>query len=91
MVKYVCYTGLWIHWFHDPGVTIPNGSITIGWMSLGCMGHSRLNSILPLMLHMVCCAMVGALALYYRSLETAPIVAPQVLEVDQLGEIVTYS
>jgi hypothetical protein len=62
MVKCVCYTGLWIHWFHDFGATIPNGSITIGRTSLIGVGHSRLNSIVPLMLHMICCAIAGALA-----------------------------
>jgi hypothetical protein len=70
MVKCACYTGLWINWFHDLGATIPNGSVTIGWTSLVGVGHSRSDSIVPLMLHMVCCAMAGALALYYRSLGT---------------------
>jgi hypothetical protein len=60
MVKCVCYTGLWIHWFRDYGVTIPNGSITIGRMSLVGVGHSRSDSIVLLMLRTVCCAMVGA-------------------------------
>jgi hypothetical protein len=64
--------GLWIHWFRDPGVTIPNGLVTIGRMSLVGVGHSRSDSIMLLMLGMICCAMVGALALYYRSLGTAP-------------------
>jgi hypothetical protein len=64
--------GLWIHWFRDHGTTIPNGSITIGWTSLVGVGHSKSNSIVPLMLHTVCCAMVGAVALYYRSLGTVP-------------------
>jgi hypothetical protein len=64
--------GLWIHWFRDLGATIPNGSVTIGWASLVGMGHSRLDSIVPFMLRTVCCAMAGAPALYYRSLETAP-------------------
>jgi hypothetical protein len=82
MINCVCYMGLWIHWFHDPGATIPNGSVTIGQMSLVGVGHSRSDSILPLMLHMVCCTMAGTLALYYRSLRTTPIVTPQVLEVE---------
>jgi hypothetical protein len=82
MINCVCYMGLWIHWFHDPGATIPNGSVTIEQMSLVGVGHSRSDSILPLMLHMVCCAMAGTLALYYRSLRTTPIVTPQVLEVE---------
>jgi hypothetical protein len=69
----VCYTGFWIHWFRDPGATIPNGSITIGRTSLGCVGHSRSDSIVPLILRIVCCAMAGVLALYYRSLGTASI------------------
>jgi hypothetical protein len=34
MVKCVCYTGLWIHWFCDFGATIPNG-----------FGHYRMNVI----------------------------------------------
>jgi hypothetical protein len=72
MVKCVCYTGHWIHWFRDHGATIPNGSVTIGWTSLVGVGHSWLDSIVPLMLRTVCCAMAGALALYYRSLGTAP-------------------
>jgi hypothetical protein len=67
MVKYVCYTGLWIHWFSDLGATIPNGSVIIGRTSLVGVGHSRSNSIVPLILRTVCCAMVRAPALYYRS------------------------
>jgi hypothetical protein len=35
------------------------------------MGHSRSDSIVPLMLRMVCYAMAGVLALYYRSLGIA--------------------
>jgi hypothetical protein len=72
MVKCVWYTGLWIHWFRDFGATIPNGSITIGQTSLVGVGHSRSDSIVPLMLYTVCYTMAGALALYYRSLRTAP-------------------
>jgi hypothetical protein len=53
-------------------VTISNGSVTIGRTPLVGVGHSRLDSIVPLMLHMVCCVMVRALALYYRFLGTAP-------------------
>jgi hypothetical protein len=71
MVKCVCYTGLWIHWFCDLGTTIFNGLVTIGRTSLVGVGYSRLNSIVPLMLRMVCYAMVRALTLYYRSLGTA--------------------
>jgi hypothetical protein len=71
MVKCVCYTGLWIHWFRDLGVTIPNVLVTIGRTSLVGVGHSRSDSIVPLMLCMICYAMVRALALYYRSLGTA--------------------
>jgi hypothetical protein len=66
----VCYTRLWIHWFRDPGTTIPNCSVTVGWTSLVGVGHSRSDSIVPLMLRTVCCAMVGALTLYYRSIGT---------------------
>jgi hypothetical protein len=62
---------LWIHWFRDYDATIPNGSITIGWTSLVGVGHSRSDSIVPLMLRMVCCTMVEALTLYYRFLKTA--------------------
>jgi hypothetical protein len=71
MVKCVCYMGLWIHWCHDLDATIPNGSVTIGRTSLVGVDHSRLDSIMPLMLRMVCYAMVGTLALYYRSLGIA--------------------
>jgi hypothetical protein len=70
MIKCVCYMGLWIHWFHDHDVTILNGSVTIGRTSLVGMGHSRSDSIVPLMLRTVCCAMAGALTLYYMSLGT---------------------
>jgi hypothetical protein len=73
MVKCVCYTRLWIHWFHDSRAIIPNGPITIGWMSLVGVGHSRLDLIMPLILRTVCCAMAGVLALYCRSLGTASI------------------
>jgi hypothetical protein len=68
MVKCVRYTGLRIH--RDLDATIPNGSVTIGWTSLVGVGHSRSDSIVPLMLRTVCYAMVGALILYYRSLRT---------------------
>jgi hypothetical protein len=71
MVECVCYTGLLIHWFRDPDPTIPNGSITIGQTPLVGVGHSRLDSIVPLILCTVCYVMTGALALYYRSLGTA--------------------
>jgi hypothetical protein len=64
MVKCVCYAGLRIHWFHDPGAIIRNDSITIGWASLVGVGH--------IMLCTVCCAMAGVLTLYYKSLETTP-------------------
>jgi hypothetical protein len=64
--------GLWIHWFRDHSATIPNGSVTIGRTSLVGVGHSRLDSIVLLILRMVCCAMAGALALYYRSFEIVP-------------------
>jgi hypothetical protein len=71
MVKCVCYTGLWIHWFRDLDATVPNDTVTTGWTSLVGVGHLRLDSIVSLMLRTVCYAMVGALALYYRSIETA--------------------
>jgi hypothetical protein len=71
MVKCVCYMRLWTYWFRDHGTTIPNGLVTIGWTSLVGVGYSRSDSIMPQMLHTVCCAMAGALALYYRSLMTA--------------------
>ena len=71
MVKRVYYTRLWICWFHDHDATISNGTVTIGRTSLVSVGHSRSDSIVLLMLHTVCFrAMVGALALYYRSLGT---------------------
>jgi hypothetical protein len=47
----------------------PIGSVTTRWTLLVGVGHSRLDSIVPLMLRAVCCAMAGALALYYRSLK----------------------
>jgi hypothetical protein len=64
--------GLWINWFCNPGATIPKGSVTIGLMSLVGVGHSRSDSIVLLMLCMVCCVMAGVLVLYYRSLRTVP-------------------
>jgi hypothetical protein len=70
MIKYVCYTVLWIHWFHDLDATIPNGSVTTGRTSLVGVGHSRSDSIVPLMLRTVCYAIGEASALYYRSLRT---------------------
>jgi hypothetical protein len=80
--------GFWIHWFRDLGATIPNGSVTIGQTSLVGVGHSRSYSIVPLMLHTVCCAMAGALALYYRSLETAPTLLRRVISrVDHVWEL----
>jgi hypothetical protein len=71
MVKCVCYTGLRIHWLHDLDATIPNGLVTIRRTSLVGVDHSRSDSIVPLILCTVCCAMARALALYYRSLGTA--------------------
>ena len=69
MVKCVYYTGLWIHWFRDHDATIPNGTVTIGQTSLVGIGHSGSDPIVSLMLYTVCFrAMVGVLALYYRSL-----------------------
>jgi hypothetical protein len=73
MVKYVCYIGLWIQWFRDPGAVIPNSSIIIGQTSLVGVDHSRSNSITPLTLCMLCCAKAGTLTLYYKSLGTATI------------------
>jgi hypothetical protein len=72
IVKRVCYAGLWIPWFRDHGAIIPNGSVIIGRTSLVSVGHSRLDLIVPLVLHTVYCAMVEALLLYYRSLGTTP-------------------
>ena len=72
MVKRVYYMGLWIHWFWDHDATIPNGTVTIGWMSLVGVGHLGSDPIMPLMLRTICFrAIAGALALYYRSLGTA--------------------
>jgi hypothetical protein len=34
------------------------------------VGHLRSDSVVLLVLYTICCAMAGALALYYRSLET---------------------
>jgi hypothetical protein len=59
---------MWINWFRDLDATIPNGAVTTGQMSLVGVGHSGSDPIVPLVLCTVCCAMVGALALYYRSL-----------------------
>ena len=68
----VCYTGLWIHWFRDHDATIPNVTVTIGRTSLVSVGHPGSYPIVLLMLHTVCFrAMVGVLALYYRSLGIA--------------------
>jgi hypothetical protein len=64
--------GLWIYWFCDLGATIPNSSVTIGRTSLVGVCHSRSDSIVSLMLHIICCVMVGALTLYYRFFGTAP-------------------
>jgi hypothetical protein len=64
----MCYTELWIHWFRDPGATIPKGSVTIGQTSLVGVGYSRS----PLMLRTVCCAMARVLTLYYKSLGIVP-------------------
>jgi hypothetical protein len=64
--------GLWIHWFRDPGETIPNDSVTIGWTLLVGVDHLRSDSIVPLMLCMVCYAMIGTLTLYNKSLRTTP-------------------
>jgi hypothetical protein len=71
MVKCVCYTGLWIHWFHDLGATIPNGSVTIGRTPLVGVDHSRSDLIVLLMLRTICYAMAEALTLYYMSLGIA--------------------
>jgi hypothetical protein len=54
MIKCVCYTRLWIHWFRDHGVTIPNGSIITRQTSLVGVGYSRSNSIVPLKLRTIC-------------------------------------
>jgi hypothetical protein len=70
MVKYVCYTRLWIHRFRDLDATIPNGLVTTGWTSLVGVGHLGSDPIVPLILCTVCCTMAGPLALYYRSLGT---------------------
>jgi hypothetical protein len=71
MVKCVYYTGFWIHWFLDLDATIPNDSVTTGRTSLVGVGHSRSDSIVPLMLRTVCYVMAGALTLYYKSPRTA--------------------
>jgi hypothetical protein len=75
MVKCVCYTGLWIHWFHDLGVIIPNSSVTIGRTSLVGVGHSKSDLIMPLILRLVCYAMARVSALYYKSLGTVPMIS----------------
>jgi hypothetical protein len=65
--------GLWIYWFCDLGATIFNGSITIRRTSLVGVGHSKSDSIVSLMLRIVCCAMARVLSLYYRSFGIVPI------------------
>jgi hypothetical protein len=50
MVKCVCYTGLWIHWFRDLVATIPNGSVTIGrnvisWCGPLVVGFDRATNV----------------------------------------------
>ena len=68
----VCYTGLWIHWFHNHDATIPNGTVTIGRTSLVSVGHLGLDPIVLLMSRTIYFrVMAGALALYYKSLGTA--------------------
>jgi hypothetical protein len=49
----------------------PNSLVTIGQTSLVGVGHSRLDSIVPLIFRTVCCTMAGVLTLYYRTLRTA--------------------
>jgi hypothetical protein len=61
MAKCVYFTGLWIHWFHNHGATIPNGSVTIGWTLLVSVGHTWSDLIVPLMIHKIHCVMAGAL------------------------------
>jgi hypothetical protein len=51
MVKCVHYVRALDPRFRDLGATIPNGSVTIGWTSFVGVDHSRLDSIVPLMLH----------------------------------------
>jgi hypothetical protein len=47
MVKHVCYTGLWIHWFCEHSVAIiPISSVITGLTSLVSVGHSRLDSVM---------------------------------------------
>ena len=71
MVKSVLYGAL-DPLVRDHDATIPNCTITIGWMSLVGVGHSGSDPIVPLMLRTVCFrAMARVLALYYRSLRTA--------------------
>jgi hypothetical protein len=70
MVQCVCYVRALDPLVSDLDATIPNDSVTTGWTSLVGVDHSRSDSIMPLMLHTVFCAMAGASALYYRSLGT---------------------
>ena len=72
MVKCVCYMRLWIHWFRDHSATILNASVTIRQTSIVGVGPLRLNSIVPLVLRTIYCAMAEVLALYYRSLGIVP-------------------
>jgi hypothetical protein len=71
MVKCVRYVRAVDPLFRDLDAIIPNGSVTIGWMSLIGVGHSRSDPIVTLVLRTVYYAMAGALTMYYRSLGTA--------------------
>jgi hypothetical protein len=70
MIKCVCYTGLWINWFRDHGVTIFNGSVTIEQTSLVGVGHPRSDLVVPLILCIVYYVIAGVLTLYYRFFRT---------------------
>jgi hypothetical protein len=90
MVKCVCYIGLWIHWLRDLDTIILNGSVTTGHTSLIGLGHSRLDSIMPLMLRTICYAMAGALTLYYRSLGIASTLLRSNISDRPCMEVMTY-
>jgi hypothetical protein len=52
------------------------------------VGHPRSDSIVPLVLHTVRCAMAGALTLYYRSLGTASTMLRRIIfRVDHIVEL----
>jgi hypothetical protein len=60
----VLYEGFGFIDFRDYGVAIFNGSVTIGQTSLVGVGYPRSDSVVPVMLRTVCCAITGILTFY---------------------------